>query len=80
MNLQSLLDKLALVAFGMTQREAWSKGICIECKQPALSKCHTGIGCNEYRISAICEECFDAWRERRDPACKSVIPARSTIQ
>ena len=55
-------------ACGMTTAEAWAKGICIDCKQPALPKCHTDEGRGEYRISGMCEECFDA-------ACKEPIPS-----
>jgi hypothetical protein len=75
MSLQDHKDESALNAYGMTAQEAWSKGICIDCKQPALPKCPTEAGRGEYRISAICEECFDAMCEEpeqpaddRDPA------------
>lgn len=67
MNLQSFKDKLALFKFGMTAREAWSKGICIDCKQPALLKCHTKAGRYVYHIHSICEECFDAWGGDMNP-------------
>lgn len=59
-NLQDIKDSLAKDACGMTTAEAWAKGICIDCKQPAAPKCHTPEGRGEYRISAMCEECFDA--------------------
>lgn len=58
--LQDFKDELAIAACGITPQEAWAKGICIECKQPAVPKCHTPDGVGEYRISAMCEECFDA--------------------
>lgn len=58
-NLQDFKDNLAREACGITAAEAWAKGICIDCKQPAAPKCHTDAGRGEYRISAMCEECFD---------------------
>lgn len=60
MNLEDFKQQLAIEAHGMTPQEAWAKGICIECKQPALAKCYSDAGHSEYRISALCEECFDA--------------------
>ena len=60
MNLQNRKDELARNAYGMTAQEAWAKNICIKCKDPAPAKCHTEAGRDEYRISALCEDCFDA--------------------
>jgi hypothetical protein len=57
--LRKLADDLAKAETGMTQTEAWEKGVCVECKQPALPRCHTAAGRSEYNISAMCEECFD---------------------
>lgn len=68
MNLDSFINQLAMIAFDITPREAWSKGICIACKQPALPKCHTEAGRREYLINATCEECFDAWTRRHKAA------------
>jgi hypothetical protein len=65
-DLQNFKDALAMDACGMTAAEAWAKGICIDCKEPALPKCHTEDGRGEYRISAMCEECFDE-------ACKEPV-------
>jgi len=59
-NLQDLKDDLAKAAHGITTKEAWEKGICIECKEPAAPKCHTSDGRGEYHISGMCEECWDA--------------------
>jgi hypothetical protein len=57
--LEQLKDELAKSAFGVTKKEVQDKGICINCKQPALPKCHSEAGKREYRISGMCEECFD---------------------
>ncbi len=66
MTLQETKDWLAIAACGITTKEAWGKGICIECKEPAEPKCHTVAGRGEYRISAMCEECFDKLFEDED--------------
>ena len=60
MSLQQLKDRWAIAVHGMTAQEAWSRNICVQCKQPALSKCPTEAGRREYLISALCERCFDA--------------------
>jgi hypothetical protein len=44
----------------MTKDEAVAKGICIDCKEPALAKCYSDAGRREYRISGLCEKCFDS--------------------
>ena len=59
MNLQGFKDVLAKEAHGITAAKAWYAGICIACKEQALPKCHSKLGCEEYAISAMCEECFD---------------------
>ncbi len=59
-DIRKFADDLAKEATGITQTEAWARGICVECKQPALPKCHSAAGRSEYNISAMCEECFDA--------------------
>jgi hypothetical protein len=59
MSLQDFKDSLARDVYGITAQEAWAKGICISCKQPAAPKCHTPEGCGEYLITANCEECWD---------------------
>jgi len=46
--------------FNMTGEEAQSKGICLQCKEPAEPKCHSLAGKREYQISGLCEECFDS--------------------
>lgn len=43
--------------FGITREEAWEQGICVECKQPP--RFHSEAGKREYKISGICEPCFD---------------------
>lgn len=57
--LQNFKDKLAKDTFGMTKADAVAKDICIDCKEPALPKCYSDAGKREYKISGLCEECFD---------------------
>ena len=57
--------------FGMTIKDAHSKGICIKCQKPALVMSADGTskynpelfysqaGKQEWNISGICEKCFD---------------------
>ncbi len=57
MGLKDLQDETARLAFGMTKDEALAKGICICCKQPPAL--NTSIAKREYRMSGLCERCFD---------------------
>ena len=59
MSIDNMFDTFARGVFYSTRQEAQEKGICIECKEPALPKCHSVAGLREYRISSLCEECFD---------------------
>lgn len=57
--LDQLKEILAHKLYGMSPLDAWKQGICIECKEQALPKCHSTAGKREYFISGLCEECFD---------------------
>ena len=57
--LQQFKDNLAKGLHGMTVSEGVGKGICIECRQPALANCYSDAGRKEFRISGLCEKCFD---------------------
>lgn len=39
--------------------KAQETGLCVECGRPALEHCKTDAGRREFRISGLCEECFD---------------------
>lgn len=45
--------------FGISTHEAWKRGICICCKEDWRNNTYTELGEKEYRISALCEYCFD---------------------
>lgn len=57
--LQEMKDSMSKDLFGMTKDEAVSKGICVNCKEEALPKCYSEAGRKEFRISGMCEQCFD---------------------
>ena len=55
----SFNEYVAKAAFGITKAEAHRRGICISCLEKALPKCYSEEGLEEYRLSGICEACFD---------------------
>lgn len=66
-DLNKFKEELAKKAFkGMSPQQAWEKDICIKCKQPAIPNCYSFEGLKEYRISALCEKCFDNMFEEED--------------
>ena len=52
------------VLHGISIEEAQDKGICVECGLPALDRCYSNRGKEEYQISGLCELCFDAIEEK----------------
>lgn len=61
MSLQQFKDDLAFSIYGMTKAEAFTKGVCINCRKPPTFS--TEAGRKEYFISSLCEPCFDAMFE-----------------
>jgi len=59
MTLQNFKDTIAKGLYKLTVREAHADEICIQCREPALSKCYSDAGIREYTISGLCEQCFD---------------------
>jgi hypothetical protein len=57
--LQEFKDSFSKKLYGMTTKEANEKGICVQCKEEALPKCYSDLGRKEFRISGLCEICFD---------------------
>ncbi len=57
--MQAFKDNMARSLYGTTAAEAIDKGICIQCGEAALEKCTTDAGRREYKISGLCEPCFD---------------------
>lgn len=58
-SMQEFKDGFARHLYGMTSAEAIEKGICIHCKELAVPRCYSGDGLLEYKISGLCEPCFD---------------------
>ena len=56
--LQKLKDKLSK-EYNMTVSEAINRGICISCKEDWRNKYYSDAGRREYKISGLCEICFD---------------------
>ena len=58
-DLKAKLEDQIKTETGMSPTEAKAKGLCVECKEPALPKCYSADGRGEYYISGVCEKCFD---------------------
>ena len=58
--IEKLVEDVGIKVFGISPTEARSKGLCVQCKEPAISKCYSEAGRREYRISGMCETCFDS--------------------
>jgi len=57
--MQYFVDNLSNNLYGQTIGEANKTGLCISCKKPAMQRCYSSAGRKEYRISGLCEMCFD---------------------
>ena len=57
--LEKLKEKVSKDLFGLSRKEAIEKGICLQCREPALEKCYSNAGRREFFISGLCEKCFD---------------------
>jgi hypothetical protein len=58
--INAFMDQMSMDIYGISRSEAWSKGICLECKELALPKCYSEAGVKEYKMSGLCEACFDS--------------------
>jgi hypothetical protein len=65
LSLRQFQDLTATEAHGMTIDEAHAAGVCLACKQPPEFK--TDLGRKEYRISGLCEACFEAIATEPEP-------------
>lgn len=65
--LKALQDMVSMSAYGMTKEQAHEQGICIDCKKPVRDASGefnkemfpTEPAEKEYRISGLCDPCFD---------------------
>lgn len=71
--IKNLQNNLSLSIFGITLWEAHAKNICINCKSPIRDErgesaeetgesgqIYSDAGWREYRISGLCETCYDS--------------------
>lgn len=58
--IKNIQDNLTKDLYGITIQEAFKTNICVQCRQPALENCYSQTGRNEYKISGLCEKCFDS--------------------
>jgi hypothetical protein len=54
-----------LESFGITIEAAHADGICAKCRKTPTF--HSDAGRREYRISALCEPCFDELFPEEEP-------------
>ena len=59
-NLAKFKQNLQEEIYGKDSTENKTKGLCIQCKHPALKNCYSEAGRREFKISGLCEKCFDA--------------------
>lgn len=65
--LDGLVDSIGEKCFGMTRTAAREGGVCISCHEKVFNEdgtinsslIHSAAGLQEYRMSAMCEKCFD---------------------
>lgn len=58
--LQNMLDSLAkMMGAKATPSESQAAGICFVCGELAEPRCTTDAGRKEYKISSMCEICWD---------------------
>lgn len=58
--IKKITNDMAKELYGVDPVESKAKGLCINCKEPALPKCYSDAGIKEFDISGLCEKCFDA--------------------
>ena len=64
-SINELTNRLAKELYGKTVDEAAESGLCIQCGEFALENCYSEKGRREYKISGICEKCFDGITKER---------------
>jgi len=52
-------NRLSKALYGMETDDAISKNLCVRCKQPAYKNIYSEAGKREFKISGLCERCFD---------------------
>lgn len=75
MNLEDFKNDLTKSLYGMTKDEAVQKGICVQCKNPIEGRIYSNAGKREYKISGLCEICFDNITKIEEPYYNDDEPA-----
>jgi len=57
--LSQLKDTLSSNLFGIPLTRAIEIGVCVQCKELAAPRCYSPAGLREYKISGMCELCYD---------------------
>jgi len=57
--LKNFQNRLKKQCFGDFAEENQDKGLCIQCKEPALENCYSEAGKRKFKLSGLCEKCFD---------------------
>ena len=57
--MRNYVKRLSKEIYGLSIDEAHRQGVCIQCKEKAIPKCYSNAGYREYKISGLCEKCFD---------------------
>ena len=57
--LQDFKDDLSESIYGKTTQDAIDGGNCIHCGKNAMDNCYSEAGRKEFKISGLCERCFD---------------------
>jgi hypothetical protein len=58
-NLQKFKEETQEKAYGKHAQRNRDKGFCISCKELAIPNCYSVAGRKEFKISGLCEKCFD---------------------
>jgi len=57
--LKEFKNNLQKEIYGKHAQTNREKGFCINCLEPALGNCYSEAGKREFKISGLCEKCFD---------------------
>lgn len=70
---KDVANRIAKEVHGFTVPEAHERGICVRCHTPPTF--YSEAGRHEYRISGLCEPCFDAVTQfdEESPQCPKTL-------
>lgn len=59
LTIEEVKEDLGKYIYGKSREKCLEDGICIDCGEKALLNCYSDLGIREYKISALCEKCWD---------------------